>query len=273
MGRVTLPTADVVVVSFNCLEMLRGILAQLAGVEGADATVTLVDNGSHDGCREMGQAWAAEGERRRAILNDRNLGFAAAANIGARTGQGEVIVSVNPDVLLPDGWLAGVLSPFTSPQVGLSGPRLVQAGGNDYPPIDQMWGNGACLAIRRTVWEELGGWDERFFCGWDDMDLVRRVYIAGWQIAAVPWVRVTHLGQQCPRDEEWRGRYDPASKAWYEEKWARTALRYLGDKSSYIIGVPARDLTMTDLVNIRRETGMGRRDLAASRLYEPIGGD
>lgn len=273
MGRVSLPTADIVVVSYNCLAMLRGVLAQLAAVEGEDVTVTVVDNGSRDGCAEEAREWAARGERRRAMLNETNLGFAPAANQGARDGQGEVIVSVNPDVLLPEAWLPGVLGAFAAPRVGIAGPRLVQDGGHEYPLIDELWGSGACLAIRRTCWQELGGWDERFFLGWDDMDLVRRAYVEGWQIAGVPWVRVTHLGQQCPRAEEWRGRYDPASKAWFEEKWARPALRYLGDKSAYIVSVPARDLTMADLVNIRREAGLGRRDLVASRLYEPIGGN
>jgi N-acetylglucosaminyl-diphospho-decaprenol L-rhamnosyltransferase len=56
------------------------------------------------------------------------------------------------------------------------------------------WVSGACVLVRRTVLEALGGFDERFFMYCEDIDLCRRIAEAGWELAYEPRARVVHAG-------------------------------------------------------------------------------
>jgi GT2 family glycosyltransferase len=56
------------------------------------------------------------------------------------------------------------------------------------------WASGACLLVRRSLLEELGGWDERFFLYGEDVDLCRRTWDAGMQVRYEPEARAVHHG-------------------------------------------------------------------------------
>jgi GT2 family glycosyltransferase len=64
---------------------------------------------------------------------------------------------------------------------------------------DIDWAMGASLLIRRTVFEEVGGFDERFFLYWEDADLCRRMRDRGYTVRYVPSARVTHTGEGSSR--------------------------------------------------------------------------
>jgi GT2 family glycosyltransferase len=86
---------DVVIVSYRCRELLRRCLASLpAAAVGRPLTVTVVDNASHDGTVEML-------EREFPVVDvvgaARNLGFAAATNLGIRRGSAPYVLALNPD--------------------------------------------------------------------------------------------------------------------------------------------------------------------------------
>ena len=61
------------------------------------------------------------------------------------------------------------------------------------------WVSGSCVLVQRQAFEEIGGFDERYFLYWEDADLCRRLRNAGWSIRFRPDSRVVHLGARSSR--------------------------------------------------------------------------
>ena len=61
------------------------------------------------------------------------------------------------------------------------------------------WVSGSCLLVRRKAFDEIGGFDERYFLYWEDADLCRRLRNAGWSICFRPDARVVHVGARSSR--------------------------------------------------------------------------
>jgi GT2 family glycosyltransferase len=61
-------------------------------------------------------------------------------------------------------------------------------------PITVDWVSGACMLVRRTAFEQVGGMDERFFLYWEDADLCRRLGGHGWQTVYFPGATIVHAG-------------------------------------------------------------------------------
>jgi GT2 family glycosyltransferase len=216
---------DAVVVSYNSREELRACVAPLSGAEGVDLVV--VDNASTDGSLE-----ALLGLPVTAVQLCRNGGFAHGCNAGWRLGQAPFVLFLNPDaVLRPDDLdrLAQVLE--QEPEVGAVAPRIVGADGvlqwsqrrfprlrsvyaqalflhRLLPAADELvrdeeayarpgspdWVSGACILVRRTLLEQLDGFDEGFFMYCEDIDLCRRVRDAGYGVRFEPAAVAVHEG-------------------------------------------------------------------------------
>jgi N-acetylglucosaminyl-diphospho-decaprenol L-rhamnosyltransferase len=67
--------------------------------------------------------------------------------------------------------------------------------------VDAGWLSGSCFLVRRSVWEELGGFDERYFMFFEDVDLGRRIGRAGYRQVWTPRAVVTHLGGHSYRSD------------------------------------------------------------------------
>ena len=83
---------------------------------------------------------------------------------------------------------------------------------------------GACIAMRREVFERLGGWDEGFVAGdFEDSDLCLRAREAGFRIGYDPDVELTHLERQSFRDpsdtHDRRRRITLLNAVRYNQKW------------------------------------------------------
>lgn len=61
-------------------------------------------------------------------------------------------------------------------------------------PSDVLWVTGACLAVRASVWNSLGGLDDRFFAHMEEIDLCWRMQLEGWKVTVIPESTVYHLG-------------------------------------------------------------------------------
>jgi GT2 family glycosyltransferase len=61
-------------------------------------------------------------------------------------------------------------------------------------PLDVDWVSGACMLVRRTAFEQVGGMDEHFFLYWEDADLCRRLEKTGWRTVFFPGAIVVHAG-------------------------------------------------------------------------------
>ncbi len=217
-----------VVVNYNAKEHLLSCVASLVG-EGVDVVI-VADNGSVDGSEAALSArfpeakWAETGY---------NLGYGAAADLGAALSDRAYLLVCNPDVVLGEGSVA-TLRKFlaTRPDVALVGPRIVDGKGALYPSarrfpdllealghgfLGQFWpGNpfsrryrmndwdhatsrrvdwvsGACFLARRSAWEAVGGFDRAYFMYLEDVDLCWRLGRAGWAVAYEPEAQVVHV--------------------------------------------------------------------------------
>ncbi len=175
-----------------------------------------------------------------ALANARPLGFAANLNLGLARTSGEAVLSVNPDaVAQPDAVAA--LREFMAgrPRCGVAGPRMVYPDGSPQPsrrrfptvsgtvvrrtplrklvpqrhhlhldepapgePVQADWMLGGFLLLRRSMLEELGGFDERFRLYGEDIDLQYRAMQAGWERWYVPAAVVSHE-HKAETDKRW----------------------------------------------------------------------
>lgn len=92
------------------------------------------------------------------------------------------------------------------------------------------WLSGACLVLRRTAFEQIGGFDESYFMFFEDVDLGERLGRAGWENVYVPDVHVTHVG-----GTSWRQRPAPMIRAHHA-----SARRYLGRRYGRWYQAPVR---------------------------------
>ncbi len=192
---------------FNCLshtrECVRTLRASLPAALPHE--IILVDDGSTDGTRE----WLATLPARpfKVVLNERNLGYAAANNRGATAAQGTFLALLNNDLVLAPGWL----EPMMATHDRLSSPGLVGNIQRDartglidhtgiffdhkgkpahdtslpfpallYPGYRIVSAvTGACALLSATLWRTLGGFDEGYVNGSEDVDLCLRARDSG----------------------------------------------------------------------------------------------
>ena len=88
-------------------------------------------------------------------------------------------------------WLTKVL-----PHNPLSRRNLPALGADPTRPMPVDWVSGACMMIRRSAFEQIGGMDEGFFLYWEDADFCRRLGQAGWRVMYLPTVSTQHIGSR-----------------------------------------------------------------------------
>jgi GT2 family glycosyltransferase len=229
------PRISVITPLFNCLGRTRAMVASLQAAmpPGISYEVILVDDGSTDGTRE----WLSTlGEPFRVVLNSGNLGFGAASNRGAAAARGELLAFLNNDLVLAEGWLwpmmealqdlgtrAGLVGNVqldaTTLEVDHAGIRINLKGKPEHerrraglisrllrPVRRRVAVTGACVLVTAETWRRLGGFDEGFVNGCEDVDLCLRALDVGLVNAVAMRSVVLHYVSSSPgrklRDEE-----------------------------------------------------------------------
>jgi N-acetylglucosaminyl-diphospho-decaprenol L-rhamnosyltransferase len=214
-----------IVVSYRSGPILRRTLAALAG-QPELAEILLVDNGNPPDMQAELDRLAAAGTIR-LLRSARNLGFGAACNRAAAEAQGDLLLVLNPDAIMPAGGLGRMLAAMRDrPHPWLAGARLVGPDGrerrggrrgeltpwtaladalglgafnwHDRPlpaaPLPVPTVSGACILIPASDFRALGGFDEGYFLHVEDIDLCRRLRQAGGTVWFLPDVAVEHEG-------------------------------------------------------------------------------
>lgn len=209
-------------------EALRTLQATLPS--RLEHEIILVDDGSTDGTR----AWLGTlPPPVRTLLNPANLGFAGACNRGAAAAQGRLLFFLNNDLVFVRGWFRPMRRLAERPGIGLVGnvqrnaaTRAIDHAGvyfnykgkpehlRSIPLLLRCWARtrvvdavtGACCAVRADTWRQLGGFDEGFRNGGEDVDLCLRARAAGLRNVVALRSTVRHHVSASPgrklRDEQ-----------------------------------------------------------------------
>jgi GT2 family glycosyltransferase len=215
------PVLSIIIVSFNArVDLERCVEALHATPPCASHEIIVVDNASSDGSAEAVRRWPDV----RLVVNDDNLGFARANNVGIRASVGSRLLLLNSDTVVPPGALDRLLTVLDArPEVAVVGPRLVDGSGavelsfgRMIGPLNELrqkrlarsrdriealasreqlvdWVSGARLLVRREDAEAVGLLDERFFMYTEDVDFCASIRRRGRRILFTPVAEVVHL--------------------------------------------------------------------------------
>ena len=213
----------------DCISSMAGIEQKAFRI----GQVVVVDNASTDGSADRLDGLAGGNIPLEVVHNSANRGFAAACNQGAARGTGDWILFLNPDTrLFADSLDRAMAFASADPTIGALGIALVDATGERqrscartptpvrlvaqsigldrllpgvFPPhfmtgwdhadtrdVDQVM--GAFLMIPRPLFERLGGFDERYFVYFDDVDLCLCVRQAGYRVVHYAGATAFHQG-------------------------------------------------------------------------------
>jgi GT2 family glycosyltransferase len=218
---------SIVIICWNDLKVLPDCLKSIyEQTREIDFEVIISDNGSTDGSLDFVRS---NYPTARIIENNANLGYARGNNAGIREvdPSAEYVLILNPDTIIHerslDKWVAFA---DRHPEAGAFGCRVLNPDGsfqdparpfptighywrvalklrpNSYRPwagesqreID--WQSGCCVMLRGPLLKQLGGFDERFFYHFEEVDLCYRVWQSGHKILYTPEAVITHLGGQ-----------------------------------------------------------------------------
>ncbi len=247
---------SIIIPVWNKVELTQQCVMALAEVtEGASYEVIVVDNGSTDGTPDLLNSLGGDIQ---VIRNRENLGFAKACNQGAAAAKGDYLVFLNNDTIPLKGWLSALVEEVKGDQgIAVVGSKLlypdrtVQHAGvavdrlthtpyhiyrgfaETHPAVNKRRElnavTGACVLIRRTLFEELGGFDEGYVNGFEDVDLCFKAREQGHRIVYQPKSVLFHLESQTPG----RKQHDAENGRRLMQRWGH-AWWLVDDDSLYV---------------------------------------
>lgn len=218
LAPVTPPFFSVVIPNYNGMAHLPTLMAALAAQSFQDFEIIVVDDAGTD----PSVSWLEEHYPHvRIIMNRRNLGFAVSCNLGATAARGRFVVLLNTDTEPDADWLAETAQAicrhpeatvFASKLLFFDRRDVIHTAGdymafNGVPghrgfgqrdegqfdrEVEVFGGCGGAVAVRRDVWELLGGFDESLWMYMEDVDLAFRGQLLGIKAIFVPAARVYH---------------------------------------------------------------------------------
>lgn len=228
----------IVTVSYNSSDQVGSFLPSAVGSLSTPSHVIVADNDSAD-IRETQRFAKKCGARVVHLDRNAGYGTAANAGVAALPAACTAVLISNPDVSLTTDTVSRLRDAlFSDPAIGIVGPRILNADGSTYPSAraipsirtgighalfsrvwprnpwtrryhsdafrseentDAGWLSGACLMLRRSTFDELGGFDEHYFMYFEDVDLGFRAGRRGLRNVYVPGAVVTHVGGETTR--------------------------------------------------------------------------
>lgn len=215
------PLVTILIVNWNGSALLEECLNSLSGLAYSPVETIVVDNGSTDDSLAVVSRHSSV----KILRLDKNYGFAVGNNRGARIAQGKYIATLNNDMVVAPDWLnKPVASLESNPEIGIICCR--QMNYFDHDKIDGLghslenWlgllpigygermhqnpqfshagyvisANGGSAIYRTALFNDLGGFDERFIAYNEEGDLCVRALLRGWKCLYVPEAVVYHRG-------------------------------------------------------------------------------
>lgn len=214
---------SIVILAHNKIDLTGRCLQHILASRGSEPfEVVCVDNASTESFAPLRVAFGDRSVPVRFVRNELNLSFSTANNRAVRHTTGDKLLFLNNDVLVGPDSLAALFAPLdTDARAGIVGARLLFPGndGVQHAGIAQMfWGfasnfgagaahddpriaqqrevcavTGAMLGIARDLFVEVGGFDQGFRWGYEDVDLCLKAWEAGRAVVYVPDAPSVHL--------------------------------------------------------------------------------
>lgn len=230
----------VVTVAFRSDRVLGPFLQSVRASQGVPLDVVVVDNCPAEG-EGARSAAGTHGAHYLPLEQNPGYGAAVNAGVATLDAAIEWVLVSNPDVeLAPDAIATLLASGCSSDDIGAVGPRILNPDGSVYPSAravpslrtgvghallvrvwpgnpftrryhdaartgdqrrDAGWLSGACLLVRRSAFDRIGGFDEGYFMYFEDVDLGFRLGRAGFRSVYEPAATATHTGAHSTEGE------------------------------------------------------------------------
>ena len=277
---------SVIIVNYFSADMLKRCFASLQDAH----ELIVVDNSADVKEQELLSSVAEQESRLRLIFNQKNLGFARAVNQGAAQAEGDLLLILNPDTFLLEDTLALLKAELAKEGVGAVGPFIQFPDGKEQPgarrltptparAFAKLFGltrlglmkdhnlagtelprepqavealSGACMLMRKNLYQELDGMDEAYIMHCEDLDLCMRIRLKGLELRFVPAAKVVHeKGHSSSRQPLWVAWHLHKGMLRYYRKFFRsqypTVLWFL-----VVIGVYLRFFVYTSIKLVKR---------------------
>ncbi|ORE95522.1 family 2 glycosyl transferase [Stappia sp. 22II-S9-Z10] len=263
------PSVTLITATRDAPGHLERFLETLAASRPGPKETILVDNGTTD-ARARALLEEAERAGHRVLSDARPFNFAALNNLAARTAQGDILVFANNDIEFSrPGWLAALVAVAARPEVGVAGARLLYPdgrvqhaglvlagearvrhaerflpgrcagfGGRQRAETPVVGVTGALMAIRRSLFERLGGFDaDRFGVLFNDVDLCLKAHAAGFTNLLVPAAEAVHHESATIGQRLTGGLFERGGEIWQYER-AVEGHRFRQDWAGLLDGDP-----------------------------------
>jgi GT2 family glycosyltransferase len=218
------PLISIIILNWNGEKFIKECIDSVLNTEYSRIEIIIVDNGSTDTSLKIINSYS---DSLKLIAHSQNTGFAAGMNSGIKAAQGEYVVTLNNDLTVDKNWLQRPVEILhANPEVGIISCRQMVYGKADIIDIvfskpssyllpvpvgsDQKYSehpeyhterevsgaSGASVIYRKSLLEQVGGFDERFFAYHEESDLQARARRSGWKCVYVPSAVVYHMGSR-----------------------------------------------------------------------------
>jgi len=206
------PKVSIVIVNYNGEKLLEKCLESLFQVQYNNFEVIIVDNNSID----ESVAFIAKNYPSIIMIKlDSNKGFAEPNNIATKIAKGKYMLFLNNDTIVTPNFISELIKVIDSDEnIGICQSLLLKPDGDvdssgDFiddigivysskkqitTPREIFSAKGASMIIRKNIFERLGGFDEKFFFSFEDVDLSWRIRTLGYRVMIIPNSIVYHLG-------------------------------------------------------------------------------
>ncbi len=228
------------------------------------------------------------------VVSPVNLGFGGGCNLAAETARGALLVLLNDDSRVESGSIEALAQAATDPTIGAVGSCILSEDGSVQEAGSVLWSDGSAahvgagssphdsvcgsardvdfvsangLAIRRDVWELVGGFDERFYPAYfEDVDLCLTLARSGFRVRFEPEARLVHLGSRSTA---------PAFRSFLLDRNRRLLIEKWGSALELFDPRPPLDEGRTFDAAVARavERSVGRRNLPAPSDPSPADSD
>ncbi|MEO6094507.1 MAG: methyltransferase domain-containing protein [Fibrobacteria bacterium] len=250
----------IVIAACNLTKLTRACLDSIAGSGGSGFQVIVVDDATCDGTEQL----IAEARKSQPWLHtlrlEKSVGLAMARNRGAEATEAGTLVFLDGNSLVTPGWLAGMLELIRKERVGAVAPKLVHPDGTlshvgivftpDAHPVFQYRSapeadplanrvkeypalTGACLMIKRTVFQEIGGFSGEDPTLYSDLDLSFKMRAKGHRILYQPASKVIYAREGNSGAIRMTENESALARVLFIQRWKDVMLKELQEESRF----------------------------------------